>query len=181
MRLFFAADPSEATRAAVRNLQAELRPRYPQLQWLDPAGLHVTLKFLGEVEASAVDAISAQGAGVAARSHACTVELAGVAAFPSWKRPRVLAALCTVPEALRALHDELEPAFEAWGVAADTRAFKPHLTLARTREMRARRLAPPEGISVPPAPFAVGSLVLYASRLERSGAVYTPLAAYPLA
>lgn len=180
VRLFFAVDPSAETRAALRTLQTALRPQYSGLRWLDPDGLHLTLKFLGDVDAKAVDDIRAAGAAIAAHSQACVVELTGVSAFPAWRNPRVLVALCSVPDALRALHDALQPAFAAWGIAAETRAFKPHLTLARNRETRARRLAPPEGLAVPPAPFAVNSLVLYASKLERSGAVYTPVATFPL-
>lgn len=181
VRLFFAVDPSADTRTALRALQSELRPTYPGLRWLAPDGLHLTLKFLGDVDAAAVDAIRAAGAAVAARSHSCTVTLTGVAAFPSWKSPRVLVALCSVPDALHELHERLQPAFEAWGIPAETRAFRPHLTLARIGDPRAHRLSPPEGIVVPPAPFEAESLVLYSSKRERSGAVYTPLATYPLA
>lgn len=180
VRLFFAVDPSTETRAALRSLQAELKPRYPAMRWLDPDGLHLTLKFLGDVDAALVGDIRTAGAAIAARSHACTVELTGVAAFPDWRTPRVLVALCSVPDALRALNDALQPAFTTWGIAAETRVFKPHLTLARNRDHRPRRLAPPEGLVVPPAPFSVTSLVLYSSRLERSGAVYAPVASWPL-
>lgn len=187
MRLFVALELPPAVRAALGEVSSRLRPRPAAagrgLRWTDPAGIHLTLKFIGEIEAAAVEAIRGALAGIRAENPV-EVAFRGLGWFPNARHPRVLWAGVEAGSALAELAGEIERVLEPLGIARETRKFEPHLTLARIKseegldELRreAERLGAPEF-----GRAAYSEFDLMESRLRPQGAVYTRVERFPFA
>ena len=136
MRLFIAIDVPEAVRDALVGAQHSLRERASaRLRWTRPDAMHLTLKFLGDVDAARVPSLSRVVAGVAARHHPFGLSVSRLGAFPGGRRLQVVwAGIEGDLQALGALRDALESELAAEGYAAEARAFRPHVTLGRTRD-----------------------------------------------
>lgn len=181
VRSFLAVDPGEAARAEAAACAERLRagPGGSAVRWGRPESYHVTLRFLGDVEAARLAPLAERVAAELAESEPFELRLGAVAGFPSARRPRVV-VLGLEPEApLVELAERVERAVRAEGLSEADKPFRAHLTLGRAKGRRAPELAgaaPPE-----PAVFRVREVVLYASELRRGGAVHTPLHRLPLA
>ena len=188
MRLFIAIDVPGAVRDALVGAQQSLRERASaRLRWTRPDAMHLTLKFLGDVDAARVPSLSLVVAGVAARHQSFGLSVSRLGAFPGGRRLQVVwAGIEGELQALLALRDALESELAAEGYAAEERAFRPHVTLGRTRHgMRpdeAERInaalvttALPHGLA-----FTVERVVLYRSHLGAGGSRYEVLAAAEL-
>ena len=183
MRLFLAIDLPEALRRDLAEIRTELEPRCPGWRWVRPEGIHLTLRFLGEVERER-DAHSRESwSRVCAASGKARFRLGGLGVFPGPSRPRVLwVAVNEEPGSasrLESLAHGLEEAARELGFAREARPFRPHLTLARAARVGRPTLPPPasrgEGALV-----EAGEIVLFRSELAPAGARYTRLAAFPL-
>jgi RNA 2',3'-cyclic 3'-phosphodiesterase len=175
LRLFVAADPPPDLLEALDESIAPLRSR-PELasaRWTVPANQHVTLKFLGWVEAGTVEPIVNSLATVASSHEAATITLTGLGAFPSGRRARVLWAGLEDPAGLlAALVSDLDASLGSLGFEPETRAFTPHLTLARFKPPASVAGVPAEVPGVAEPSFEVDRLHLYRSHLHPKGARY---------
>lgn len=183
LRLFIAADLPPALLEDLNNTLAPLRakPDLESARWTVPANQHVTLKFLGWVDAGAVDRVTAVLASVASSHEPATITLAGLGAFPSERRTRVLWIGLDDPEGLfTALARDLESSLVPLGFHAETRAFTPHLTLARFKPPASVAGVLSEQPRVAEPSFEVGHLALYRSHLHPKGAKYEVLGTIPL-
>jgi len=189
-RLFVALELPEEIRSHLRALQEDLKRRTPgrAVRWVDPAGIHLTLHFLGDVERGRVEALDG-ALGAAARGRA-PFELAtgGLSCFPNARRPRVVwVGLGGQLAPLGALHAAVERELGALGFEPEDRAFHPHLTLGRVRQEAARPAVEElarvlQGAAAEPSPpFRVADVILFRSELRPSGAVYSALHHAPLA
>ncbi|MGI8932236.1 MAG: RNA 2',3'-cyclic phosphodiesterase [Sphingomicrobium sp.] len=174
-RLFVALRPPREIRSICLNSTAD-GPR--GWAWQDESQLHVTLRYIGEVERPLAEDIAA----MLSTLHARPVELGlrGVGFFDQGPRG-VLFARAIPREPLAAIHSKIDRALIGVGLAPERRAFLPHITLARRRQDAADPAAWLEthaALAAPPVP--VEELILYESRLGRSGAHYEPVANYPL-
>ena len=182
MRLFLAAELPAAVRERVVEIRDELAGELRGWRWVRPEGIHLTLRFLGEVdEARDLSARSAWRDAVASVSR-FHVRLAGLGRFPEHGAARVLWLGIEETEpggALARLASTLEMlAWEhAW--AAETRRFHPHLTLAR-RARGGHADAVPVRTAGAEAAGWVREVILFRSRLERGGASYTAMDRFPL-
>lgn len=174
----------DALSAVVRSLDA---CRIGGLRTVDPASVHMTLKFLGNVAASQVAAIEEALEDVASRSAPFRLSLAETGTFPERGAPRVLwVGLAGDTDALAELQSRMEQALEPLGFAPESRPFRPHLTLARVadRSTRPERNRARKALSSSPfepgLAFDVGSVSLMRSILRREGARYVRLASVPL-
>lgn len=179
-RLFVAIDLGDAARRALTATQAALRRHALPVRWIDPAGAHLTLKFLGDTPAAQVAPLASALRAVAARHRPALLHLGAPGAFPSTRRPRVLWLGLTGDLArLAALHAGVEAALVACGFPREDRPFRPHLTLGRVREgaevvgLDVAFAALPAGTA---APLPVAAMKLMRSELGRGGARYTTLA-----
>lgn len=185
LRLFVAvplpADVKAALQALTRDLMRLAGPS--DVRWVGAEAMHVTLKFLGEVLASRVEAIAAAVAEAAGGAAPFTLRFNRLGAFPSPTRPRVIwVGMEGDTEALLALQQRAERALVRLGFAPESRPFAAHVTLGRVREVAAPAalgpltalLAAGHPVSVPAA--EVVEVVLFRSVLSRAGAVYTRLA-----
>lgn len=180
LRLFVAAPvPRNALIAAAEALEP-IKPLFPGARWTDVDHQHVTLKFLGWTDASSLKEVVAACEG-AAREHAsATVSLGALGAFPTRKRVRVLWLGLDDPEGLLAgLAGDLDDALEPLGVAAEKRAFTPHLTLARFKTPLRMRAEWPD-LRVDAPAWSVDSIGLWRSHLSSKGARYEVLDEFSL-
>lgn len=185
-RLFVAIDLSDAARRELATLQERLRRQALPVRWTEPAGAHLTLKFLGATDRDRVPAIAEALGMVAARSSPFTIYTSAPGAFPNVRRPRVLwLGLAGPLERLAAVQEAVDMALESLALPRETRPFRPHLTLGRVRE--GATIGDPGALAAafaalgkrPAAPLPVTALRLMRSELQRAGARYTPLAILP--
>lgn len=177
LRLFVAVEVPEPVRAAVDAVLAALRPRAPQANWTAAAGWHLTLAFLGGVEAERVEAVEDALAQAAGEVEPFTLRLDGtVGTFGG----RVLWAGLEGSAPLAALAGHVRDALAPLGFPPEERPFHAHLTLARAR--RGGRL--PRDLAAdyagPRPAWRVERLALMRSRLGRGGARYEVHASWPL-
>jgi 2'-5' RNA ligase len=180
IRVFCAVELPREIRAAVGAHASRLRRDFPDARasWARPEGLHITLKFIGEVEAARVEALSrAAGAAVAGFSpFGLSIEEAGT--FPPRGAARVLwLSVKNESGRLAQLQRRLEQECEAAGFPTEPRAFKPHLTVARLRTPKdAHALSEAHRhATFGPYHFQVSELLVIRSELGPGGSRYTPL------
>jgi 2'-5' RNA ligase len=182
VRGFVAVLLPDGVRARLAATAAELRARAPGLAWVRADNLHLTLRFLGEVEPAALERVREAVEIAATAVPAFTVELGGLGGFPSGRAPRVVwAGVIAGGEGLGALHAALEAALITRGIPGEGRGFHPHVTLARARDPRgAGGLASALGAGPVFGEVRVTALHLMRSDLDSRGARYSILAEAPL-
>jgi 2'-5' RNA ligase len=185
MRSFIALEMPPEVKEFAAGLIKELKPSGADVKWVEPMNLHLTLKFLGEVDPSATADIINALEGACAGPAAPSLGAVGCGAFPNARAPRVVWLGLTGEVApLAALARSVEAAMEPLGFAPEGRAFKPHLTLGRVRRPRrgaeasstaplSRALA---GLAQAAGPrFRANQVALMKSTLTKSGPIYEPL------
>lgn len=184
MRLFIALNPSEAERESIYQATAPLRAAGLPVNWISPASLHLTLKFLGEVDAERLPELTRAAATAAARAKPIELRIGGIGAFPSFRQPRTLWLGVDATPQLRMLKQDIEWEFAPIGFPRETRAFQPHITLGRARpDAKAGDFRTMESICGPTTysfTFTIDRLEVMESRLTPSGAVYQRIAEVPL-
>ena len=174
MRLFAAVPVSEPARDQILKLLGRLREAGWPVRWVHDEGLHMTLKFFGEVAPERLDVIAEALRFAAHGADDLALELGELGAFPSRNRPRVLWVGVQAPAALELLQDRIERGCEAIGFPPEGAPFQPHITLGRVRE--GQRL-PPGGLEdhadgFERVSFVAQQLVLYESLLTTGGLRY---------
>jgi 2'-5' RNA ligase len=176
MRLFAALPIAEPARGEIAKLLARLRePGWP-LRLVHDHGLHLTLKFFGEVPSGRLEVIEEAVRAAVPGTGALHLQLSEVGGFPSEQRPRIVWVGLDGPPGLELLQDRLERRAEAIGFPLEGAPFRPHVTLARVREghrLPAGALASLEG-QYDPVGFLASELVLYESVIGRGGPHYEP-------
>ncbi len=185
MRLFVAVDLDQAVRAAAAATSRRVAPiaeRAGSVNWLKPENMHLTLKFLGEVDDGRVAEIAArvrEPYGTAAFD----ASFAGVGLFPPTGPARVIwIGMTAGVEPLKAIQEEVERRLGPLGFPAEKRPFQAHLTLGRFRVPAPRTIRPAiEGTGVGSVGTCrIDHVTLYQSRLSPRGATYTALDRGPL-
>jgi 2'-5' RNA ligase len=188
MRLFVAVDIDDRTRGGVARAIDVLRTALEAAQstarvsWVAPDRLHLTLQFIGQVSEDTAAAIEAR-LGPPFELPAFEMRLGSIGTFPPGGRPRVVwLALDRGADALAALHEEVQRRLADVPFRRESRAFSPHLTLARFKHGGTR--VDVERISRvalrPAGGCTIDHVTLYQSRLSPRGPTYTPLRVTPL-
>jgi 2'-5' RNA ligase len=182
LRSFVAVLLPDRVRAGLAAVSAELRGQTRGLAWVPPDNLHLTVRFLGEIGPVALERVREAVTAVAAAVPPFTVSLGGLGGFPVGRAPRVLwASVVAGGEKIEALFGELEAALVARGIPGESRAFHPHVTLARARDPRgARELVRVLGAGPAFGEVRVEALHLMRSELGPRGSRYSALTAAPL-
>jgi 2'-5' RNA ligase len=174
-RLFVALRPPRPVRALLLGAMHGISGA----RWQSDEQLHLTLRFIGEVDRHrAEDVAAALGA---LHAPAIAARIAGVNLFERQGRPHMVWAGVEPHEPLAALHRKVDQSLARVGVAPETRAFVPHITLARLNRTAgpvAPFLALNSDLAGPP--FTFGHVTLYESELGHGGSRYHPVARYPL-
>ena len=130
MRLFVALDFPDAVRQTLRELIARLQPGFRSAKWVRPEAMHITLKFIGEVDGEKLAPI--RGALAPVHSSApVEIHFRGLGFFPNERRPRVLWCGVEASPNLAELAEAVQRALVPLDIPAESRDFVPHLTLAR--------------------------------------------------
>ena len=181
MRLFVAVDIDENLRAVIAGLQRDLQNRINltagRLKWVNPNLMHLTLKFLGEVEEDKVPRICEIVAATAQSHKSFSFEIPTPGCFG---RPVKVIWLGAAEENrnLLQLHQDIENALDNEGWPKENRVFSPHLTLARVKDITRDRNLKDMIRNYPPinsAVVKVDSVRVYKSVLTPAGAIYTVL------
>jgi len=192
MRTFVAIDIPEEIRQKLARFVEGVRGFAPEARWVNPASLHVTLKFLGEINEGKVAEVKRALAGVA--GEVSQIGFRGTGFFPTVKAARVFWVGVEADEKLAALAKVVDAALAPLGIAREERAFTPHLTLARTGSGRPQRTRGDrenasfqklqEKLGQMPAPdfgtMTAREFALYESKLAAGGAVYSKLQRFAL-
>jgi 2'-5' RNA ligase len=156
-----------------------LRGGLPGAHWIDPENYHLTLRFIGDVDAVVAREIVALLGGVHRRAFELRLE--GLTSFGGRKPRAVVAAVSPNPPLLE-LQAEHERLMQRVGLEPEGRKYTPHVTLARLRDSTSRQVA--EYLSSRAAfrssEFPVARFVLFSSRASVGGGPYVVEAAYPL-
>lgn len=175
-RLFVALRPPLAIRTYLLSRMGGV----PGERWQTDEQLHLTLRFIGEVDRPQAEDIAA-ALGAIARPRP-TIALQGTGAFDRKGKVHTLWAGIAHDDGLAMLHDRVNRALSRVAIAPEERAFTPHITLARLNsptETVAPFLARTADLASPPA--TLDAFLLYESTLGQSGPVYEAAARYPLA
>lgn len=184
MRLFVAINLPEDVREALHEEVAPLREEGYPVRWLPSENYHLTLKFLGPVRDERVGTVEQATERVAAQTPPFSLEIQGVGAFPSLRRPRVLWVGVAPTPALRCFKQDLEWALAEHDFERETRAFHPHVTVGRVKsdegagafrglDRRAGELAVRHTVPVQ-------TVEVMRSRRSREGSRYTVVRSSPL-
>ncbi len=180
IRSFIAFELPESVRDALANVQKSMKGNVEGVSWTKPGSIHLTTNFLGYIEEDLIPGVGEAVKQSMIGAAKMNMRLTGVGAFPSIYRPRVLwvGVEGDVP-AMAEVKSKLDRLLQPWGFEAETRSFKPHLTIGRVKNTKnLKRLSQTlEQAEVAEQPlFVVSRLVLYKSELFPDGARYTPLA-----
>jgi 2'-5' RNA ligase len=182
VRLFLAIDLPAPVRAAIGELEERLRRSCPGWRWVRPDGIHLTLRFLGEV-AAADEARQRETWRRAIEGHPeLRFHVGGLGVFPGGSRPRVLwvgVEDTSETRALASLAAALEKAARDLGFEPENRPFRAHLTLARA-EREGRPVAPPPGAAPIARDVVAEEVILFRSELGPGGARYSRIETFPL-
>jgi 2'-5' RNA ligase len=181
MRLFIAIKISPDVRAALAALLKEFSAIAPQVKWVRPENMHLTLKFLGETDASKLTAMQAALSAIRS-SQSVTLHFSGLGFFPNAKRAKVFWAGMDASPNLPSLAAEIDQAVHKLGFPLEDRPFTPHLTLARFQPpcLPAKlAAAAQEDASREFGSLTTSEFHLVESKLKPAGAEYTTLQSFP--
>ncbi|NOT94738.1 MAG: RNA 2',3'-cyclic phosphodiesterase [Nitrospira sp.] len=194
IRAFLAVEVSQSLRTELATVQQELKRSLEErmqggtrISWAQPASIHLTLKFLGDMDEQVIDPLRAALEETIGSQVAVTVPLERLGAFPFPQAPRVLWVgplekweKGTDAKRVAEIHDAIEQVCEGLHFLRETRPFSPHLTLARIKmgERHVGAALAKSGmldLPVSVGSFAIESVVLMQSELKPTGSVYTKL------
>jgi 2'-5' RNA ligase len=178
-RLFFAVELSREIQAGVRTVQQVFKERAPGVRWLRPEGIHLTLRFLGDVELERVEDIWGRAAREMKPIDPFPIVVRGCGGFPTARRPRVIWIGIEDPSgSLRAMQARVEKGMRELGFPHEERGYNPHLTLGRLhpgkgQEMAAQAIETNKTADL--GQMEVQEVCLFRSQLKPTGAEYTKL------
>jgi RNA 2',3'-cyclic 3'-phosphodiesterase len=192
MRIFVGLGIESEVRQRISEFMTEMRERAPDVRWVGPESLHVTLKFIGEKPDHAVAQLQNKLGQIAAPGF--DVAFRGSGFFPTPRSARVFWIGIEAPPALSELAGQIDSALAEVGIPKETRAFSPHLTLARagsgaparkrSDELNQRFARLQQRLAQLPAPdfgtMAAREFFLYRSQLSSQGSRYTKIARFEL-
>lgn len=188
MRTFIAVDFQTEILDKIEQIVSYLRTQTPVdvLKWVTKENLHLTLKFIGEISTEKISHVKALMAEALHTSTVFTIEVKGLGLYPNANKPRVIWLGIENNLALVDIHKRLDHALAQAQIKPDTRAFSPHLTIARVRKNALPDQVRKIGETL--SQFKISSLGisqiehirLYQSELNPQGPTYTPLMTIPL-
>lgn len=182
MRVFVALEIPDQVRTALAQSLDGIRGELPRARWTRPAGWHLTVKFLGDVDRPTLERVTAELGAAAVACPSVEVQLSSSGFFPKPARPRVAWVGGEAPNAPR-VADAVEHATCSTGFKREPRPWSLHVTVARLRSPWPRSAVSAfldwgQRLELPA--FECREVVLFQSDLRPDGAVYTALERFPL-
>jgi RNA 2',3'-cyclic 3'-phosphodiesterase len=179
MRTFIAIPLPEECRRVLQQIQNEMRASEAEVRWVNIPSIHLTLKFLGEVDPSMLPNLIQELRLASNDIPPFALKVGGVGAFPNSRNPRVVwCGVSAENDRLSLLQEVIEQACEKLGFAREDRSFSPHLTLGRAQGKRnLQRLCDyiRIGRSELQCDITVDAYNVYKSTLAPKGAIYNVL------
>jgi 2'-5' RNA ligase len=181
VRCFIAIGLPDQIKAGLRELQAQLKSGgQTSIKWVDPYSIHLTLRFLGGVDAAQITPITAATEEAVRGVAPFSLKVEGLGAFPNLRRVQVVwVGVSGEVDRLVHLHQRIENNLAQLGFAPENRRFTPHLTLARVRDRASSgereglgELIAATKFEAAPS-FPVAAVSLMKSQLTREGAIYS--------
>jgi len=181
IRSFIAIELPPEIKLELARLQDRLKEDgQPRIKWVNPQGIHLTLKFLGSIDPATISSITKAMTDAAANTPPFTLELRQPGAFPGLERVQVVwVGLGGELEVLKNMQQNLESRLAELGFPPEKRAFKPHLTLARLGEEATAQQRRRLGELIAGTGFETSQKIkadginLMRSQLIRTGAIYS--------
>ena len=178
IRAFIAIDPGQEVRKRIAVVQESLRSGTQGVRWVKPQNMHLTLKFLGNIAADNAEKLSGELKETLRGFSPFELRFEGAGVFPNAKRPRVLwIGARSEGNHLQELEQKISRLVSAFGIPADDRPFRAHLTLGRIK-------GKPPGIDLLNrlektdtrfGSVAIDRVFMMQSRLTPEGPIYTVL------
>lgn len=183
-RSFCAVELSKEIAAGIRRIQEDLKERAGGVRWVRPEGIHLTLKFLGEVDPDRIEGIAHKMEEAVRETKLFTIGVRGGGAFPNARNPRVIWIGIDDPSGeLKKVQARVEESMEEIGFTREGRAYTPHLTIGRLRSSKGKG-AVGHALETIKAydlgTMEVGEIILFRSHLKPTGAEYTKVKSVPL-
>lgn len=186
LRLFLAVELSSDLCQKVAELQHHLHGTLPSVKWVRPEAIHLTLKFLGDVDPVMVEQLLTTIEPIGKSQAPIRVEIQGLGVFPHIRCPRILWIGCIgdIPSLLN-LVSRIEGALEPLDFPFEEKPYHPHLTLARIKHDNSKvggvlthsgLLEQPQNLGT----MLIDRITLFRSDLSPKGAEYTSLWTVPL-
>jgi 2'-5' RNA ligase len=183
-RSFIAVELSTEIAEGVRRTQAGLRDCAKGVSWVRPEGIHLTLKFLGEVDPGRIEGIASTAEASVKGRGPFSIGIRGCGGFPNARHPRVIWIGVDDPGGeLKELQAKVEQGMEERGFTREGRGYTPHLTIGRLRPGKGsggvvQALEATKECDL--GTMAVREICLFRSQLKPTGAEYTKLKVIPL-
>ncbi len=178
IRTFICFELPDKIKEKIADLQDDLKPFGDGVRWMRPDSIHLTLKFLGDVEEEQIPEITSAVQKASDAIPPLKIQVSGCGAFPNFRRPRVFwVGVKEESGKLLELGSNIEMALEEIGYPKEKRDFSPHLTFGRVKS----RNGIPEMTdflkkhNFELKPFKADQVIVMQSQLRPTGAVYTPL------
>lgn len=180
IRSFIACPLPENVIESLSAIQEELKKKRFSVRWVNPENIHLTIKFLGDIQQDRVSDLSGCLNETAMQFRQFPVSLKGLGVFPTIRRPGVIwAGIGGNVEGLMEMQKQVEAVLAEMGFPKEEKKFKAHLTLGRIKE----RIDPKALLKAfeecealdAQQDFLLDRLVLYRSRLTPGGAIYSQL------
>jgi len=179
IRTFIAIELPEAVLSHIEKVQKGIKSCGFKASWVQTKGIHLTLKFLGNIAASDAEKVGEAMSETAKAHRPISLSAKGIGVFPGIKKPRVIwVGLSGDTHPLIQMQKNLDENLQCLGFPKEDRPFKGHLTLARIKEsIDAAKLleAMNKFGSFESEKFTADKIILFKSELKPSGAVYTKL------
>lgn len=184
IRSFIAIEIPEPVRRNLGDLQKKLTQASADVKWVRPEGIHLTLKFLGNINLPDVERLAQALSSVVPAHEPFELRILGLGGFPTSRNPRVVwVGVDQGAEKVLSLQRAIEEKAREVQFPPENRAFKPHLTLGRVRSPKGRE-ALSQMLEVHKSTeigtFQAAAVFLFKSELKPSGAVYTKLGTFSL-
>ena len=176
-RAFIAIDLPENIRSSLGEAQEILKAFGFRAKWVPPQNIHLTLKFLGNIDSDYIDKITVAMTSTAENFNSVFLSAREIGVFPNIRRPRIIwAGLNGQLEILKNLQQSLDGHLAGLGFVEETRAFKGHLTLGRVKGKIASarmKTAIDKLKGFETESFEINEIILFKSELRPTGAVYS--------
>lgn len=182
IRAFLALDLPDEVIRFLEDISSRLKNSMADIKWVSPQSMHLTIKFLGDVEKSSIRDIERMVRPIFSVQAQFALDISGIGVFPNLRQPRILWIGMSDPSGqLNKMVAVVEEALDALGFERESRTFTPHLTLGRVRSQKGKDklLALMDSLRFSPSMrFMTERAILFESNLERSGARYNALSVF---